>query len=60
MNSIKRLILTGLTPHTCTEYSCGYGHNNKHTGCFELSSDVFIEATRLTPKRYDGTPQAPD
>ena len=58
--TIRDFILSRLTPHICTEESCGYGHNNRHTGCFELSSDVFIRATQMTPKRRDGTPQAPD
>ena len=26
----------------------------------EHRTDVFVEATRLTPARYDGTPLAPD
>jgi len=58
--TIRDFILSRLTPHTCTEESCGYGHGDRHAGCFELSSDDFIAATQMTPRRYDGTPLAPD
>ncbi len=59
----KDLILLNLTPHICTEFSCGFKpehYKKHHIGCMELSSDVFIEATKITEKRYDGTPLAPD
>ena len=61
MGKVRRLILGNLTPHVCSDYSCGVGpYPAHHAGCMELDSDVFIEATRLTPTRYDGTPLAPD
>jgi len=61
VDKVRRLILGSLTPHVCSDYSCGVGRRPaNHTGCMELDSDVFIEATRLTPARYDGTPLAPD
>lgn len=57
----KELILSALQPHVCTDASCGVNRRpSNHAGCFELSSDVFIQATQMTAKRYDGTPQAPD
>ena len=55
----KDLILANLKPHICTRNSCG-GFKPKHIGCMELDSDIFLEATKITVKRYDGTPQAPD
>ena len=59
----KQLILDNLVPHVCSEAMCGYhpeGRNPHHDGTFELDSDVFILATEITPKRYDGTRLAPD
>ena len=59
----KQLILDSLVPHVCSRDMCGYhpeGRNPHHDGTFELDSDTFIQATKLTPKRYDGTPLAPD
>lgn len=59
----KQLILDSLVPHVCSRDMCGYhpeGRNPHHDGTFELDSDVFIQATQITPKRYDGTPLAPD
>lgn len=57
----KELIMSALRPHRCTDFSCGVNRRpSNHIGCMELPSYVFIEATKLTPKRYDGTPQAPD
>ena len=57
----KDLILSSLVPHVCTRESCGHPpFPEHHKGCMELSSDVFIEATKMTERRYDGTPLAPD
>ena len=57
----KEIILNDLRPHECTDYSCGVNRRPaNHVGCMELSSDVFIQATQATAKRYDGTPLAPD
>lgn len=61
MTDIRQMILDSLTPHVCTDASCGVRRRpSNHEGCMELDSDVFVEATRLTPARYDGTPLAPD
>ena len=59
----KQLILDSLVPHVCSRDMCGYhpeGRNPNHENCMELDSDVFILATEITPKRYDGTALAPD
>jgi hypothetical protein len=57
----KELILSSLKPHVCTDESCGVNRRPKnHVGCMELDSDVFIQATQMTERRYDGAPQAPD
>ena len=56
---IRECILSRLTPHTCTEDSCG-GYKAHHEGCFELSSDDFIVATKMTAKKPCGNPLAPD
>jgi len=58
----RDLVLDSLVPHTCSGF-CGYhpsGQNPLHLGTFELDSDVFIRATKLTPRRYNGAPLAPD
>jgi len=59
--SPKEIILLSLSPHICTDYSCGQDRRpSNHIGCMELSSDVFIEATQATSKRENGEPMAPD
>ena len=67
--TIGQFILDRLLPHECTVEHCGLGSTpievafsfrKHHIGCFELSSDDFIEATKMTPKRYGSTPVAPD
>ena len=61
MGTIKELIIGSLKPHVCTDDSCGVNNRPKHhVGCMELDSDIFIQATQLTAKRYDGTNLAPD
>ena len=61
MSTPKEIILADLRPHTCTDYSCGFNRRPvSHVGCMELPSDVFIEATKATPKKENGEPLAPD
>jgi hypothetical protein len=48
------IIRKGMRPHLCAHSI------DRHEGCFEIDSDTFIEATRVSERRYDGTPLAPD
>ena len=53
----KDLILNYGIPHECKPGQCSGGHLD---GGIEIPSVIFVDACTITPKRYDGTPQAPD
>jgi|ETNvirome_2_1000_1030626.scaffolds.fasta_scaffold01957_4 hypothetical protein len=59
-NKIGEFILSCLVPHVCSREKCGYGIKPNHARCFELSSDDFIRATKMTATKADGNPLAPD
>ena len=54
-----KFILEYAIPHECGPGRCPQRESCAQ-GCVEIPSAIFVEATRHTEKRYDGTPQAPD
>ena len=51
----QELILSSLKPHTCRYSSCGANSVPHHAGCYELDSDVFIQATLLVKDSIEDT-----